>query len=237
MSVIVTCSCGKKLAAPESAAGRQGKCSQCGRTVFVPQRNSQELIVWSGTDVQLLEAALHQELSQLAIQPAEHILEEAEKWAKALKLPRERKPYYAGFELICDMVSSCVRRDAAVGMDKMTVSQTDGEQMVRVSVQRGERRRLHFVARIGEDEYLCWHHRDAADDEIENVRERTDVLQAIMSGVHCANCEYNIAFAQVTKDGQATTVEYRRGHFCWRRGWCHKEKGNDDTYVAFPRQD
>ena len=238
MVLTVTCSCGRKLLAPPSAAGRHGKCSLCGRMVFVPLRSAHDLVIWSGRDFPLLEAALQQELPQLAIQPAENILNEAEKWAKVWNLPLRRKPAYAGLDLICDVVASCVMHDAVVGMDKVAVLRADGEQIVRVVVQRGERKLLHFVARTGDDEYLCWHHRDAEDDELENARERTDTLQA-PQGVHCAKCEYNIAYAQVTKDGQATTVEYRRGHFCWRRGWCHKEnkeKGSDDTFAAFRRE-
>jgi len=237
VSVIVTCRCGKRVKAPQSWAGRRGKCSYCGQTVFVPLRNGTELIIWSGTDFQLLEWALHQELPQLAIQPAANILGEAEKWAKVWKLPVEHKSHHAGFALICDLVSSCVMRDAAVGMDMAMVSRTEGEPIIRVAVKRGERTLLHFVARSGEDEYLCWHHRDAEDEEIENAREQTDVLQAQPGGVHCSNCEYNIAYTQVSKDGQSTTVEYRRGHFCWRRGWCHKEKGNPGPLVAFRRDD
>jgi len=222
MPIIVTCCCGKNLEAPETAAGRHGKCSQCGRTVFVPQRTSQELVTWTGTDFQLLEAALHQELFRLPVQPTDRILDEAEKWAKVWKLPPERKPHHAGFDLICDMVSSCVMRDAAVGMDNVSVLRANGEQMVRVAVLRGERKLLHFIARSGEDEYLCWHHRDAEDDETETARERTDVLQSIATGVHCAKCDHNLGYVRVTKAGLAPIAGYRCGRcgriFCSK---CH----------------
>lgn len=37
MSIVVTCQCGKKLAAPPSLAGRRVKCPVCGQAVQVPQ--------------------------------------------------------------------------------------------------------------------------------------------------------------------------------------------------------
>ena len=37
MAIEVLCSCGKQLSAPDAAAGRRGKCPQCGNVLVIPQ--------------------------------------------------------------------------------------------------------------------------------------------------------------------------------------------------------
>ena len=210
MGIIVVCCCGKRLEVPDSAAGRRGKCSECNRTVFVPTTTDRGLVFWSGTDMQILEACVQQSLCQLPVQGREAVLDEAEKWAKAWRLPPEKKPNRSGRGMVCDVLCSCVQRDATVGMDRVTVYQAKDEPMLRVTVFRQEKQLLHFVARTGEDEYLCWHHHDAEDEAVENEKQRTDVIQALSGGVRCAKCGYNIGYVRlVPKVGLAPIVGYR----------------------------
>ena len=207
MSIVVMCSCGKRLEAPDSAAGRHGKCSECGRTVFIPRQTDRATIIWSGTDMFLVEAAIKQSVGQLPMVQREAMLDEAEKWAKAWRLPPEHQPHEAVEELICDMVVSCVQRDVTVGMDRMSVMRAKGEDMLRVLVTRQETQLLHFVARIGPDKYISWHHRDAEDDEIENAKQRTDVLQSLSSGIICDKCGYNLGYCNlIAKPGLSAIV-------------------------------
>jgi hypothetical protein len=210
MGIIITCCCGKRLVAPDSAAGQRGRCSKCGRTVFVPTETDRGVIYFSGDDLPGLEAAIHQAACRLVIQDREAVLDEAEKWAKAWKLPPDRKPLQAGFDLTCDSVVSCVQRDATVGMERASVLQAAGEEMLRVSVTRQEVQLLHFVARIGEDEFLSWHHRDAEDEEADDARQKTDIMQSLSTGVHCELCDYNIGYVRLlTKAGLVPIVGYR----------------------------
>jgi hypothetical protein len=37
MAIEVTCTCGKQFRLPDDCAGKHGKCSQCGKTVFIPK--------------------------------------------------------------------------------------------------------------------------------------------------------------------------------------------------------
>lgn len=210
MGIILTCCCGKRLMTPDSAAGQRGRCSKCGRVVFVPQQTNHGLVYWTGKEIQYLEAAAMQAVSHLPIQDREAVLDEADKWAKAWHLPPDRSPHAAGLELICDMVVSCVQRDATVGMDGASVLQASGEKMIRVSVARQGRQLLHFIARVGDDEFLCWHHRDAEDEMTEDEKQRTDILQSLSSGVHCELCNYNMGYVRLLKKaGLAPIVGYR----------------------------
>ncbi len=210
MGIIVTCCCGKRLIAPDSSAGQRGRCSECRRIVFVPYETDRGRIIYQGMDIPLIEGALKQSICRLPIQDREAVLDEAEKWAKAWHLPPDRKPHEAGFDLISDMVISCVQRDAAVGMDHATVLEAAGENMVRVSVARQGEQLLHFIARVGEDEYFAWHHRDAEDEEAEDARQRTDVMQSLSSGVQCEICNHNMGYVRLmTKVGLAPIVGYR----------------------------
>ena len=210
MGIIVTCVCGKRLLTPDSASGQRGRCSECRRVVFVPRETRQGLIFWTGIEFPQLEAAVQQALVQLPVQPRSAILDEADKWAKAWNLPPEREPHQAGLDLITDMVVSCVQRDATVGMDHVTVLQTGGEKMLRVAVARQGRELLHFIARSGDDEFLCWHHRDTEDEQMENEKQRTDILQSLSGGVRCDMCSYNMGYVQLrTKAGLAPIVGYR----------------------------
>ena len=157
----------------------------------------------------LVEAAVKQSVVQLPVVQRDAMLDEAEKWAKAWRLPPERTPHEAGEELICDMVVSCVQRDVTVGMDRMSVMRAKGEDMLRVLVTRQETQLLHFVARIGPDRYVCWHHRDAEDDESDDAKQRTDVLQSLASGVICDKCGYNLGYCNlVAKPGLSPIVGY-----------------------------
>jgi len=157
----------------------------------------------------LVEAAVKQSVVQLPVVQRDAMLDEAEKWAKAWHLPPERTPHEAGEELICDMVISCVQRDVTVGMDRMSVMRAKGEDMLRVLVARQETQLLHFVARIGPDKYISWHHRDAEDDETDNAKQKTDVLQSLASGVICDKCGYNLGYCNlVAKPGLSPIVGY-----------------------------
>jgi hypothetical protein len=174
-------------------------------------------------DMKHLEAAAQQAICELEIQQTEAVLDEAGKWAKAWKLPPDRQPHRAGFSMICDMVVSCVMRDATIGMDRANVSRYDGEQMIRVTVNRQNRQLLHFVARVGQDEYLCWHHRDAEDEAQEDQKQRSTIIQSLSGGVRCALCNYNLGYVRrVAKTGLAPIVGYRctvcSGIFCTK---CH----------------
>lgn len=210
MGIIVTCYCGKSLEAPPEAAGRHGRCSECRRIVFVPRQTDKAIIIYTGLDLQMVEAAIIQALSQLEVQPREAMLDEAEKWAKAWQLPPDRKPHSMGLELIAGMVSSCVQRDAVVGMDRVSVHRMINEPMLRVAVIRNNRQLLHIIARTDQDEYLCWHHRDADDEEEENAKQRTAVLQSLSAGVHCDSCNYNMGYVRlVGRVGLAPIVGYR----------------------------
>jgi hypothetical protein len=210
MGITLTCWCGKRLVAPDAAAGQHGRCSECGRAVFVPLRSERGVLYWTGSEIQLLEAALRQAVANLKVQSREAVLDEAEKWAKAWRLPPERKPHSAGGDLACDHIISCIQRDATVGMDEASVLQAAGEEMVRVSVLRQGRQLLHFVARVGQDEFFCWHHRDAEDEEIENEKQRTDIIQSLSGGIHCELCYYNMGFVRLMpKVGLAPLVGYR----------------------------
>lgn len=210
MGITLTCVCGKRLVTPDSAAGQRGRCSECRRLVFVPLQTAQGTIFWQGTEFQLLEASLLQAASQLPMQDEPVVLDEADKWAKAWKLPPEREPHKAGLDLITDMVVSCVQRDATVGMDAVSVIQAKGEKMIRVAVARQGTQLLHFVARIAPDQYLCWHHRDTEDDRVDDEKQRTDVLQSLSSGVHCELCNYNMGYVRLlNKAGLAPIVGYR----------------------------
>ncbi len=210
MGIIVTCCCGKILEAPAESAGRHGRCSECRRLVFVPRETEKAHVIYTGNNFQLIEAAIIQALCQLEIQPREAMMDEADKWAKAWQLPSERKPHSSGLELIAGMVSSCIQRDATVGMDRVSIHRMKAEPMLRVAVIRENRQLLHIVARIGEDQYLCWHHRDAEDEEVENAKQRTAVLQSLSAGVHCDRCDYNMGFVRlVGRIGLAPIVGYR----------------------------
>jgi len=210
MGIILTCVCGKRLVTPDSAAGQRGRCSECRRLVFVPRQTDRGVIFWSGDEIPLLEASLMQAAMQLEIQDREAVLDEADKWAKAWKLPPEREPHQAGLDLITDIVVSCVQRDATVGMDSVTVLQAKGERMVRVAVARQGTQLLHFVARTAPDEFLCWHHRDVEDDLVDDEKQRTDVLQSLSSGVHCELCDYNMGYVRLlAKAGLSPIVGYR----------------------------
>jgi len=209
MGIVVTCKCGKKLTAPDDAGGRHGRCSECGRTVFIPRSTDRALIIWTGTDMFLMEEAIKQTVGRLPEVTREAMLDEADKWAKAWRLPPERQPREAGEELICDMVVSCVQRDAAVGMDRMSVLMAKGEQMLRILVARQGEQLLHFVARIGPDQYITWHHRDAEDDEIDDAKQKTGVMQSLASGVVCDKCGYNMGYCDMlSKPGLAPIVGY-----------------------------
>ena len=210
MGITLTCVCGKRLVTPDSAAGQRGRCSECRRLVFVPQQTSQGIVYWSGDEFPLLEASTQQAAGQLPVEDREAVLDEAEKWAKAWHLPPDRNPHKGGLDLITDIVVSCVQRDATVGMDSVTVLQARDEQMVRVAVARQGAQLLHFIARVGQDDYLAWHHRDAEDEMAEDERQRTDVLQSLSSGVHCELCNYNMGYVRLlTKAGLAPIVGYR----------------------------
>jgi len=165
----------------------------------------------------------------LKVQGKEAVLDEAEKWAKAWKLPPDRKPHRAGMDLVCDMVVSCVQRDATVGMEGVNVIQATGEEMVRVGVTRQGKQLLHFVARLGADEFICWHHRDVEDEQADNEKQRTDVIQSITGGVHCELCDYNMGYVRLmTKAGLAPLVGYRctacNKLFCTK---CHGKRGEN----------
>lgn len=210
MGIIVTCCCGKRLVTADATAGQRGRCSECGRFVFVPRQTSQGTLFWTGTDLRLLEASLHQAIYQLPVQETEAVLDEADKWAKAWNLPPERRPHNSGSDLICDIVVSCLQRDATVGMDHAEVIQARDEQMIRVVAVRQGAQLLHFIARTGEDEYCCWHHRDTEDAELDDAKQRTDVLQALSGGVHCELCDYNMGFVRMlNKPGLAPIAGYR----------------------------
>jgi hypothetical protein len=228
MGIILTCVCGKRLVTPDSAAGQRGRCSECRRLVFVPHETSRGTVYWSGTELQLLEACMHQAVSQLKIQDTDAVLDEAEKWAKAWKLPPEREPHKAGLSLAIDIIISCVQRDATVGMDSVAVLKAGDEDMIRVAVDRQGTEFLHIVARVGEDEYLCWHHRDAEDEMADNEKQRTDILQSLSSGVHCELCNYNMGYVRLLKNpGLAPIVGYRCSEcnklFCSKCHGRHKE--------------
>jgi hypothetical protein len=178
--------------------------------VFVPRETNQGIVFWSGSEFPLLEAAMMQAASQLPMQDREAVLDESEKWAKAWQLPPDRKPHKGGLDLITDIIVSCVQRDATVGMDEAAVLQVKGEKMVRVAVARQGTQLLHFIARVGQDDYLAWHHRDAEDEMAEDERQRTDVLQSLSSGVHCELCNYNMGYVRLlAKAGLAPIVGYR----------------------------
>jgi hypothetical protein len=223
MGIILTCVCGKRLVTPDSAAGQRGRCSECRRLVFVPQHTTQGLVFWTGTETPFLEASLLQAACQLPVQDEAVVLDEAEKWAKAWKLPPEREPHKAGLDLVTDMIVSCVQRDATVGLDSITVLQAKEEKMIRVSVARQNTHLLHFIARIAPDLYLGWHHRDTEDDRVDDEKQRTDVLQSLSSGVHCEICNYNMGYVRLlAKAGLTPIVGYRCGKcnklFCSK---CH----------------
>ena len=38
MAIVLTCECGKRLVAPEKAAGRKGRCPSCGKTLSIPDK-------------------------------------------------------------------------------------------------------------------------------------------------------------------------------------------------------
>lgn len=210
MGIIVNCCCGKSLEAAPESAGRHGRCSECRRVVFIPRETEKAVVIYTGINLPLVEAAIIQAMSQLEVQPREAMLDEAEKWAKAWQLPADRHPHTMGLELIAGMVSSCIQRDAAVGMDRVSVHRMKNEPMLRVAVIRENQQLLHIVARIAQDEFLCWHHRDAEDEEAENAKQRTAMLQSLSSGVHCDRCDYNMGFVRlIGRVGLAPIVGYR----------------------------
>lgn len=210
MGIMITCCCGKRLVTPDSAAGQRGRCSECGRQVFVPRETSQGVVYWTGTELNLLEAAVIQASCQLPNQDREEVLDEAEKWAKAWKLPPERSPHEAGLDLTTDVVVSCVQRDVTVGMDGLSVLQAKDEKMIRVVVSRQGTQLLHFIARTDDDHYLCWHHRDTEDEQVDNEKQRTDVLQSLSTGVRCELCDYNMGYVRLlSRAGLAPIVGYR----------------------------
>jgi len=210
MGIIVTCSCGKRLVAPDATAGQRGRCSSCSRTVFIPKTTDRGVVYWVGSDLQLLEAALQQAAAQLPLQSEDEVLDEAEKWAKAWQLPPDRKPHRSGLDLVRDIVVSCVQRDATVGIDGASVVQATGEQMIRVGVTRQGRQLLHFIARVAPDDFLCWHHRDAEDEQADDEKQQTDIIQSLTGGVHCELCDYNMGYVRLLeKAGLAPIVGYR----------------------------
>lgn len=40
MAIVLTCECGKRLVAPEKAAGRRGRCPSCGKMLMIPAKDA-----------------------------------------------------------------------------------------------------------------------------------------------------------------------------------------------------